>query len=439
MRMTSVGAAPLFSILISIAGCATTNSAAPKKNAAEILFNEDPLIFIAPHLYAERAIPEAVRARLVRDRAAAAEQLTVELGRLEADPPDVIFCQSEACRVYFAGASQRSCVLAPGEHPEGGRFTAKRTTIFIGRVDAVARGVLTHELAHIEMQKRLNEKFAPAWFNEGLAASFGDEPKCVPGLRGIDDLRRLDGNGAWFGYTNMPGTIRDTYCQARFEFESWLKREGKPRLFELIAAVREGKPFKEQYGEMATRDVKERSNVLMSGFVELGDGARPFTIAFWMKPNAAGGVLAHVSANEVGTGWCTPFVGYDRDGRVVAQVLSRDGDGRGGAENYAVATVPRDRAPKVGEWSHVAMTWSPAGGDRVYVNGVEVARAEAPRYHAGGGLRFVTWGSSNVGGMTCWQGAVVPAIFNGSLTGMNVFETELNATDIAKLAAESKP
>src|SRR5262249_5147510 len=162
MRMKSVGAAPLSLLLISISGCATTHSTVEKPNPPKATINEDPMIQIAPGIYAERTIPEAVRARLLLDRAAAGVELAAALGPLEADPPDVIFCQSAACRIHFAGTSQRSCVLVAGEHPEGSSFTPKRATIFIGRVDEAARGVLTHELTHIEMLKRLNAHSAPA-------------------------------------------------------------------------------------------------------------------------------------------------------------------------------------------------------------------------------------------------------------------------------------
>ena len=99
--------------------------------------------------------------------------------------------------------------------------------------------------------------------------------------------------------------------------------------------------------------------------------------------------------------------------------------------------VAASKAPPLGVWSHVAMTWAPGASNRLYVNGAEVAKVAAPTFSAAGpGTRLlVTWGSSGTNGASyCWSGAIVQGDFNGSVRGKTVMSKELTAAEVAALA-----
>ncbi len=111
---------------------------------------------------------------------------------------------------------------------------------------------------------------------------------------------------------------------------------------------------------------------------DLADGSKPFSIAMWIKPTKSGGTLAHVSANDDGTGWCTPFLGYDASGRIVSQVLH----GSGPAPTEFSIVEPRRAAGRRCAAACRDDVGAGAGLNRLYVNGAEVAATAAPTYHA---------------------------------------------------------
>ena len=82
------------------------------------------------------------------------------------------------------------------------------------------------------------------------------------------------------------------------------------------------------------------------------------------------------------------------------------------------------------------MTWAPGSANRLYVGGALAGEARAPVYNAAGAGPpvYVAWGSTNVGGATCWHGAVTPGAFQGAVAAMRVYDTELGAADVAALA-----
>jgi hypothetical protein len=395
-----------------------------------IAFGRGSLVAICHDVYVDPATTPAERADLARASATAVHRVADALGELHADRPVTIFCKTDACQLYFAGTYRRSYVLEPGEVLPGATYSPDRLTVVIVRVDAPATNVLVHELVHVELDARLHHAFVPAWFHEGIAASLADAPTCPPNVtRGIDDLRRLDRRRAWADYTNQPGTIERTYCQARAEVEAWTRRFGTSRVFQMLDAVRDGAAFYELYGAMLTQPSRSISTVVMSRAAAIDD--RAFSIAMWIRPTARGGTLARVSSTEVGTGWCTPFLGYNGNGQLIAQVLVGNG---ADAADFVLATDPKRRP--LGTWSHVAMTWSPTAGERLYVDGVLAAATAAPhRRPVDADPVYVAWGSQNVGGASCFQGAITAGTFDGAITGMRFEAGELDARAIARLAS----
>jgi hypothetical protein len=131
---------------------------------------------------------------------------------------------------------------------------------------------------------------------------------------------------------------------------------------------------------------------------------QPLTLALWLRPRAAAGVLVHASVKPSGgDGWCVPFLGFDGTGRIVAQILYGLS-----ATSFLTATGP---GLKADEWSHVAMTWSPQSGVRLYVNGALAgvgAPTDATKRHyaaASGRPVYLTYGSDRAS--ACWSGGHV--------------------------------
>ncbi len=412
---------------IEIPGCPPAEA-----SAAPVRFGADAMVPLCRDVYVEPALTPEERERVGRMYAPARNDVERGLGPLVSPPPLAIFCKTKACSDYFAGSSARSATLVPGRRPPGATYVpGPRLTVLILRVDEPARGYLAHEMAHVEVGTRLPFPRLPAWFHEGLAAAVGDAPHCAAPVRGVDDLRRLDTLAAWGEYTGHRSTQEPTYCQARAEVDAWVHRFGAPRVVELMRKVRDGASFDEVYGPLQTQGPSEVPTVLVSTAPSLGDGQRPFSLAMWVKPAAETGVLAHVSSNALGTGWCTPFVGYDAEHHLVAQIL------HGGSPELASFAVAVDAKPRpLGKWTHVAMTWAPGSANRLYVGGVQVGEVAVPRYNAAGADApvYVAWGSSNVGGARCFGGAVTPGAFQGSMTDVRVYDTELGAGDVAALA-----
>jgi hypothetical protein len=413
-----------------VRGCPPLDPAAPNPALGAVPVAMVPL---CRDLYVEAALAQSDRERVARFYDSARADVERGLGPLESAPPLALFCKTEACATYFGGVHHRSRVLPPGRRAEGAGYVAgPRVTILILRVDEKARGVLAHERVHVEVMTRLGRAHRPTWFDEGLAAFVGGEPTCEAQMRaGIDDLRRLETGAAWSEYTNIPGTMEPTYCQARAEVAAWQERSGPGGLVELLRKVRAGAAFGDVYGAMQSQPATPPDTVITSLATSLGDAKRPFSLALWIKPAALGGVLAHVSATPVGTGWCGPLLGFDEDKHLVAQVLQAPSPD---LASFARATDPKVRA--TGVWTHVAMTWSPASGNRLYVGGALAASSPAPSYFApSDGLpAFVAWGSSNVGGANCWHGGVARGAFQGLVADVRVVSGELDPAAIAALA-----
>ncbi len=147
-------------------------------------------------------------------------------------------------------------------------------------------------LAAVREEATVPELMRRFGFHEGTAASLADSPRCRLDLpRGIDDLRRLERSVEWYRYTSTAGTIHATYCQARAEVEAWVRRGGRP-LASVLDAIGAGAPFATAYGPLATQPSTPIPTVLVSPAPHLGDAARPYSLALWVRRRAAR--------------WCTP-------------------------------------------------------------------------------------------------------------------------------------
>jgi hypothetical protein len=441
------------------APAAPTNSSAvegclpAEANQPEISFNGNKMVAVCRDAYADPQTTPEERVALQHSYADASKRVAEIFGQESLRRrPVAILCKSDDCVLHFAGPARRSWTVAPHGSVPGAQYVAgDGYTVVIVHAEGGAQESLTHEMVHVEMLFHTRHEFVPQWFNEGAATFFAGGHGCDRSAgRGIDDLRRLDESSAWAEYTNHRDLISQTYCQARAEFDAWLSRFGRERFLKLLDDVRDGAPFYDVYGPMLTQDPVASRQVLLSravvtldgtpdsdvvtpGIEALADGHRAFSLALWIKPVENSGVLAHVSHSPDGAGWCNPFLGFNSSHQLVSQVVHGHSPE---LSSFSVAIDPM--ALPLEKWTHVAMTWSPGSFNRLYVNGKEVAKAEARWFSASNsGPMYVTWGSSNIGGWNCWQGAISPGGFKGSIAQMRVYPSELSATEVAALAAKS--
>jgi hypothetical protein len=177
-------------------------------------------------------------------------------------------------------------------------------------------------------------------------------------------------------------------------------------------------------GEGVTFSGSQTSYIQASGFSSLGTTGNAFTLALWVKPTATAGILVNVANQSSGSpGWCTPFIGFNSSGQVVAQVWSGSTD--------VAATSPS--ALTTGTWTHIAETYSTADGVRLYINGTEVA-STAATYSASGSADYIDWGANQTGN-ACALGTITNAAYSGGMDLMYVYNAELTAAQVATLAS----
>lgn len=424
---------------------------------------------LEPTVHVEATTSEQERAWIREVVRLARAGVDAALGPSKHPEPAMVFCQTDACRVFVAGPHRRSWALGPNESVPGAAFVSgEQPTVLVLTVEHGARGIALHELVHAELALRLPDAFVPQWFHEGLAAELSGAPDCDDRpARGIEDLRTLDSPALWGAHTNGAAQ-HGTYCQARAEVAAWIHANGRPKLHALLEALERGEPFYPRYGALKTQAgagplgkaaertllslsfddrsvapetdgvrgrgalLREGAFITSEGLVPLGVVDQPFTVSLWVKPELARHVLVHASAKPTGDGWCTPLLGFDAEGRLAGQVVWGKRP-----ESFLSATGPT--LPE-GRFSHVAMTWSPSAGVILFVDGEEAARA-APshgrerHFHTrGSGVPlYLTFGSDQ--GAACWSPRVARGAFTGALDEVTVANRAFSAREVAALHA----
>ena len=176
-------------------------------------------------------------------------------GTLQADTPDIIACNSDACAMYFSGSTDSNNTIYPTGR--AGQYVAPRVTMVLvspywGQVNT---SILAHEFSHVELYKRTNGVNVQGWFNEGLATYVGKQFDCAGVPKGIDDLTRLDVQINWNNYTGVGGSVAQaTYCQASAEVGAWVaKKGGNAAIVQLLQNLGQGQGFYSLYGPLLTQ------------------------------------------------------------------------------------------------------------------------------------------------------------------------------------------
>ena len=169
----------------------------------------------------------------------------------------------------------------------------------------------------------------------------------------------------------------------------------------------------------------------MNGFVELGISHNPFSISLWVRPSSNNGStlirLATPSRSTNSQNWCSDLMGFSSTGQIIIT-------GWGNSNRQVIGPVLPTNS-----WTHVASTYSPSNGYRLYVNGTFTNTTGSMAYVASGQVNILTIGNplpsmitSTV--RTCNSQSIVPNVYAGSIDEFRVYSRELNRTEVTTLA-----
>jgi hypothetical protein len=231
----------------TVAACAAPSSAQP-----QILFDKTPMLAVCDGVYVEPSATADQQLSLRQSVALAYTAVTDFYVNFTAPHPQMIFCQTAACRTYFMGSF--AAVYAPlGFQLPGATYQAGTPTLYVTYTSYpnLGRQTIAHELSHVEFGFRIGGGGFPAWFNEGQATLVGKSPDCTnQTVNWISDLRSLDSGVALAQATADSSKGDAIYCQAEREVAAWVGVNGKQKFFDLLSGVKSGEQFYTLYGNL---------------------------------------------------------------------------------------------------------------------------------------------------------------------------------------------
>ena len=166
------------------------------------------------------------------------------------------------------------------------------------------------------------------------------------------------------------------------------------------------------------------SHFVISDIYALGTANQAFSIVYWIAPQNLSGAIVHLSSASDGRDWCVPYMGFNGNGSIFGEVVS--------GTVKAVSAI--DLLP-IQAWSHIAQTWSPTNGLRLYVNSTLVASDPSVTFNSASGVPMYVFLGSGVRGLSyCAKGAM-PAKrpFAGAIDDFRIYSRELTAIDICSI------
>jgi hypothetical protein len=160
------------------------------------------------------------------------------------------------------------------------------------------------------------------------------------------------------------------------------------------------------------------------GFVALGISNKAFSITFWINPVQLGGrTIVYVSNSD--NSWCLPFIGFNTNGVLVAQIKS----------DQSVIITTLGPTLQTNTWTHIATTYSLFNGQRIYINGLMYSSSAMNiSYNANGQSNYITIGTPSAFHLLCNQGQIRSEQFHGSIDELRIYSRELTALDIRLLS-----
>ena len=166
------------------------------------------------------------------------------------------------------------------------------------------------------------------------------------------------------------------------------------------------------------------SHFVIEDVYALGIINQPFSIVYWIEPQALVGAIVHLSSAADGRDWCMPYMGFNVNGSIFGEIL--------GAGVNAIAA---DDLLPTQAWSHVAQTWSPTNGLRLYVNSTLVESNSTLTSNGASQVSMWVFLGSGVKGLNyCAKGAMPSKRpFAGAIDDFRIYSRELTVIDICTI------
>lgn len=171
------------------------------------------------------------------------------------------------------------------------------------------------------------------------------------------------------------------------------------------------------------------SYIRVSGLRRFGTSNWPYTFSVWLYPtNTSGGTIVYANIPSDGTKsgptWCLPIIGF-----TLSKQISVNSWNQSGNVSLVGAVVP------VLVWTHIATSYSPTNGLRLYINGTQYVSSSATFNFISSGIPMnLLIGSSLSDANLCTTGMVAIGQYRGLLDEFRLYARELTALEIAKLA-----
>lgn len=215
------------------------------------------LIPIAPNIYVEKGMDNAIQVKLREGTGKAEEALHAAYGSVNSRP-NIHACATEKCYESFGGRGEKA-------------------KVFGNRILLSPRGLnwhlTAHEWSHSEMSTRLSPfawKRMPQWFDEGVAVVISEAPEHSEshwqylvakniGRPTSEELHTLRSLKEWINaYDHYDKNkiermvkgepeISPVYAAAGHELRPWLAKVGSQGLLAFIARMNEGADFEAAY------------------------------------------------------------------------------------------------------------------------------------------------------------------------------------------------
>jgi hypothetical protein len=228
--------------------------------------------------------------------------------------------------------------------------------------------------------------------------------------------------------------LNDATLTAYFPFDGSYTDAG-PNSLTLTAS---GASFTTGYTNEGVYLSGSNSYIQISDLTSVGRSNYSYSIAFWLYPIVKG-VLVHISSNSSGKlllkitlllsicrglGWCVAVITFTSGGSLITEIYDQS--------NTITLNGP---VLLTYAWTHVAQTYSPTNGERLYINGALYTFSSASTsYSASGVPNFLNFGNMLMSTPICANPSTVLTVFQGILDELRIYSRELSSIDACLLA-----
>ncbi|CAF2102139.1 unnamed protein product [Rotaria magnacalcarata] len=153
---------------------------------------------------------------------------------------------------------------------------------------------------------------------------------------------------------------------------------------------------------------------------------QPYSFSFWINAySTINATLVHAWKSTLNNNSCLPILGFTSLGSIVAQKRNS-------------TTIVSIGGPVISPhtWVHIAHTYSPSDGIRLFINGTLVASSYWPKSIASNAstVNIAIGHCINVTLCSCSSGVIIPGQYNGLIDEFRFYSRRLNTSDILALA-----